>query len=291
MQLLAAQFINGISGGAIYGLVGVGLALIYGTMQKLHFAHGEVLMFAAYAAIIQTQWLGIPYLLAIPGAMIVAGLLGMAVERLVFRPLQNANPLQSLVAALGSSLFLQYAAVALFEGKARTLASPLTDRVLSLGFVVISYQRLLILVVVGVMTLGLHLTLQRSRIGKVVRATVQDPLAARALGIDVNRIASLVFMIGSLFAGLAGVLITPLAYVDPFVGVAITLKAFLAVILGGFGSVPGTMAAALLLGLAEALTTSVFSLASRDLVTFSLLLVLLLVRPAGLFGKRAQVAR
>ena len=291
MQLLAAQFINGISGGAIYGLVGVGLALIYGTMQKLHFAHGEVLMFAAYAGIIQTQWLGVPYLLAIPGSMIVAGLLGMAVERLVFRPLQNANPLQSLVAALGSSLFLQYAAVALFEGKAQTLASPLTDHVLSLGVVVISYQRLLILVVVGAMTLGLHLVLQRSRIGKVVRATVQDPLAARALGIDVNRIASFVFLIGSLFAGLAGVLITPLAYVDPFVGVAITLKAFLAVILGGFGSIPGTMAAALLLGLAEALTTSVFSLASRDLVTFSLLLVLLLVRPAGLFGKRAQVAR
>jgi branched-chain amino acid transport system permease protein len=291
MQLFIAQLINGISGGAIYGLVAIGLALIYGTMQKLHFAHGEVLMFAAFAAILQTQWLGIPYLLAIPLAMVVAGALGMAVERIVFRPLQNADPLQSLVAALGSSFFLQYAAVAIFTGRAQTLASPLTDRTFSIGLVAVSYQRLLIIVVAAVVTAGTYLILQRSRIGKVVRATVQDPQAARALGIDVNRIGSLVFLAGSLLAGLAGVLITPLAYVDPFVGVAISLKAFIAVILGGFGSVLGTMAAALLLGLVEAFATSFLSLSTRDLVTFSFLLLVLLVRPTGLFGRRAQVAR
>lgn len=285
IENLAAQFINGLTAGSIYGLVALGLALIYGVLRKLHFAHGEVYMVGAYAILVPALLFRVPYLLAIPIAVISCALLGVLIERLVFRPLLNAPELNTLVAALGTSVFLQYLVAVLFQPGPRNVVSPFTDRLISLGFVTTSYQKVLIVATVGLLAYATHLLLRRTRFGKAIRAITQDRRAAQSLGIDVQRLVILTFALGSGMAGLGGALIGPISYVDPFVGSAIILKAFIVVLLGGYGSIWGTMLAALLVGMLEAFSITFLSVSFQDLVTFSVIIGLLLLRPSGLFGQ------
>jgi branched-chain amino acid transport system permease protein len=282
---LAAQFINGLTSGAIYGLVALGLALIYGVLRKLHFAHGEVYMIGAYAILVPALLFRLPYVAAIPVAVVTCALLGVLIERLVFRPLLNAPELNTLVAALGTSVFLQYLVAVVLQPGPRNVVSPFTDRLISLGFVTTSYQKALIVITVAALAWGTHLLLTRTRFGKAIRAITQDRVAAQSLGIDVQRLVILTFALGSAMAGLGGALVGPISYVDPFVGSAIILKAFIVVLLGGYGSITGTMLAALLVGMLEAFSITFLSVSFQDLVTFSVIIGLLLLRPSGLFGR------
>jgi branched-chain amino acid transport system permease protein len=281
----AAQLINGLTAGSIYGLVALGLALIYGVLRKLHFAHGEVYMIGAYAVIAPALLFRLPYPLAIPVAVFGCAAVGVLIERLVFRPLLHAPELNTLVAALGTSVFLQYLVAVIFQPGPRNVASPFTDRLISLGFVTTSWQKVLIVATVALLAYATHLLLKRTRFGKAIRAITQDRQAAQSLGIDVQRLVILTFALGSGMAGLGGALIGPISYVDPFVGSGIILKAFIVVLLGGYGSIWGTMLAALLVGMLEAFSITFLSISFQDLVTFSVIIGLLLLRPSGLFGR------
>jgi branched-chain amino acid transport system permease protein len=285
MANLAAQLINGLTSGAIYGLVALGLALIYGVLRKLHFAHGEVYMIGAYAILVPALLFRLPYVAAVPVAVVTCALLGVLIERLVFRPLLRAPELNTLVAALGTSVFLQYLVALVLQPGPRNVVSPFTDRLISLGFVTTSYQKVLIVVTVALLAWGTHLLLTRTRFGKAIRAITQDRVAAQSLGIPVQRLVVLTFALGSAMAGLGGALVGPISYVDPFVGSAIILKAFIVVLLGGYGSIAGTMLAALLVGMLEAFSITFLSVSFQDLVTFSVIIGLLLLRPSGLFGR------
>jgi branched-chain amino acid transport system permease protein len=172
-----------------------------------------------------------------------------------------------------------------FQPGPSNVVSPFTDRLISLGFVTTSYQKALIVVTVAALAWGTHLLLTRTRFGKAIRAITQDRVAAQSLGIDVQRLVVLTFALGSAMAGLGGALVGPISYVDPFVGSAIILKAFIVVLLGGYGSITGTMLAALLVGMLEAFSITFLSVSFQDLVTFSVIIGLLLLRPSGLFGR------
>jgi branched-chain amino acid transport system permease protein len=283
-DLLLAELVNGIATGCIYFLVAFGLALIYGVLRRLHFAHGEVYMFGSYFALFAMSVLHLPYFVSFVAAILGAAVLGVLIERLVFRPLAGAPQLNSFVAALGSSVFLQYLALAAFTGDYRDLPSPLADMKRSLGVVYITDQRLLIIAIAITLAIAGHMVLRRTHYGRLVRAITQESVAASSLGINVEAVALATFAIGSGVAGLAGALIAPITLISPFMGTGLILKAFVVILLAGYENLVATLAAALLLGLLESYATAFFSVTFQDLVSFTVVVVLLLIRPAGLGG-------
>lgn len=288
MELFFAQFINGISLGSIYALIALGYTMVYGIIQLINFAHGEILMIGAFIGFFAITLLGLNLFVALLLAMLVSAALGVLIERVAYKPLRNSGRLAVLITAIGMSLLLQNGGLQIFGTSYQSFPQVFPKKAFQFlnGKIVITSYQLLILAVTIVMMLFLNYIVNRTKTGKAMRAVSHDRDAALMMGINVDNIISVTFAIGSAFAAVAGVLLG-LYYqtVHPLMGVMPGLKAFVAAVLGGIGVIPGAMAGGFLLGIIEALVSGYWSTTYRDVVVFAILIIILIVKPSGLFGK------
>ncbi len=295
--MFVQQLINGLALGAVYALIALGYTMVYGILQLINFAHGEVYMLGAYLGIIVLgvlTYLGLTAY-SIPLALLVTIIVSMAfcaaygavIERVAYRPLRNATKLAPLISAVGMSIILQNV-VMLAQGKEYKNLPPLlpSEGIIILGANVSPVQIFVLLSSILLMIV-LHLFVARTKLGKAMRATSQDRVMAGLVGININQVISVTFMIGSSLAAVAGVMVT-LYYgvVHFFMGYLAGIKAFTAAVLGGIGSIPGAMLGGFMLGLIENFGASYISSVYKDAFAFIVLIVTLIIRPAGLLGQK-----
>jgi branched-chain amino acid transport system permease protein len=286
MELFAQQVLNGLVTGSVYSLVALGLTLIYGTMQVPNFAHGQLYMLGAYLSYSLVTTVGVPYWGALGVSVGALALIGAALERLVFRPLRHAPPLNSMIAALGVMLCLEAVAQNIWGEEFRHMDSPYRGVVSVFGLPVAAHRLVLLVAAAGLMT-ALLLFLTRTIAGSAIRATAQNPEGALLVGIDTSRVATTTFAISAALAAVAGSLIAPISLVYPSMGALVTLKAFAIVVLGGMGSVPGALVGGYLLAMAESLGGTYVSATYQDLVAFVVLALVFTFKPSGLFREAA----
>jgi branched-chain amino acid transport system permease protein len=304
---LVQLLVNGVTLGSVYALVALGFSLVYGILKLLNLAHGDVVMIGAFLGWGILSWLGgaespavaVWLLIAVMvvGAMIGCGFLGVAIERFAYRPLRRAPRIAPLISALGVSFFLQNSVLLLFGADFRSYDTDFlvdVDVGIDWGPLIVWVIRLVVILAAFAMMLGLWLLVTRTRLGRAMRATAFDREAAEMMGVDVDRVIVTTFFIGSALAGAAGVLIGLVFFqINHFMGFNYGLKGFTAAVVGGIGSIPGAMFGGLLIGIVESLSVGYIedftggrlNSAFRDLVVFSILIVFMLVRPQGLFGK------
>ncbi|MGH9349869.1 MAG: branched-chain amino acid ABC transporter permease [Vicinamibacterales bacterium] len=282
MELFAVQVFNGLVTGSVYSLVALGLTLVYGTMQVPNFAHGHLYMLGAYLTFSLVTFAGLHYWTATVAAMLVLAFLGLALERLVFRPLRQAPHLNAMIAAVGVMLFLEGVAQRVWGEDFRRMTSPY-DTVVSLAGVPVSAHRLILVGAAALLVTALLLFLTRTRAGFAIRATAQDREGAMLVGIEIDRVTMGTFALSAAIASVAGSLIAPISLIYPAMGALVTLKAFAIVVLGGMGSVTGALTGGYLLALAESLGGTYVSADYQDLVAFLVLVLVFAFRPSGLF--------
>ena len=279
------QVINGLVIGSIYAMVALGLTLIFGILHIGNFAHGQLYMLGAFA----TYWLVTLWGWNIWSSMLVAmgsmALLGIVLERVVFRPVYSAPHINGLIVALGLFIALENIALILWGGEERTLPSPYATKVITLLSISLTLQRLLVFIISILLIFLLYLFIQRTKMGKAIRAVAQDPEVSRLMGIPIHRISATVFAVSSALAAAAGALVGPIFCVFPAMGVTPILKAFVVIVLGGMGSIPGAIFGGFILGIAESLGAGYLSSEYKDAFAFGALIFVLMVKPSGLFGK------
>ncbi|MAM00069.1 high-affinity branched-chain amino acid ABC transporter permease LivH [Hydrocarboniclastica marina] len=292
------QLLNGLTVGSAYALIAIGYTMVYGIIGMINFAHGEIYMIGAYAALIVITGLtalgiaALPLILliALVCAMLISSAYGWSVERVAYRPLRGSHRLIPLISAIGMSIFLQNY-VRLAQGSRNIGVPQLFEGGWSFGGadtfqVTFSYLQMVIFVLTFLAMLALTLFISRSRLGRACRAVSQDLGMASLLGIDTNKIISVTFVIGAALAAVAGLLLSMYyGSIDPLFGFIAGLKAFTAAVLGGIGSIPGALLGGLILGIAESMTSGYLSSEYKDVVSFGLLILILLFRPTGLLGK------
>ena len=307
MQLFIQQFINGLAQGAIYALIAVGYTMVYGVLRLINFAHGDVYMIGAMTGVYAAAWFSIKapswgaFLLVLLTAMLVCGLLGFIIELLAYRPLRNRPRIAPLITAIGVSMFLEYGGQGIFGATPRTFPHIVPISVspteisageiptnFSLGPITIARIDVMIMVVTVVLMIGLTLIVQRTRTGMALRAVSFRFDTAALMGININRIVSFTFVLGSMLAAAAGIMVAIRApKVEPLMGLMPGIKAFVAAVLGGIGNIPGAVAGGLVLGLVEVLVSAYLPNGSqyKDAIAFVILITILLVKPTGLFGR------
>ncbi|EFR39788.1 branched-chain amino acid ABC transporter, permease protein [Selenomonas sp. oral taxon 137 str. F0430] len=288
MQQILQQLINGISLGSIYALIALGYTMIYGIIKLINFAHGDIYMVGAYLGFYAVT-LGIPVVPAILISMAVTSLLGIAVERFAYRPLRHAPRISVLITAIGVSFLLEYVMMALVSPTPRTFPATISDVSWTFEGLVISGQQLLIMGVTFVLMVILTYIVRATKIGKAMRAASYDTEAAQLMGINADRIISITFAIGSALAAVAGVLIG-IYYnsIDPLMGLMPGIKAFVAAVFGGIGILPGAVVGGIVLGIVEAFISGFGFSMFRDAAAFAILILVLLLKPAGIFGKNIK---
>jgi branched-chain amino acid transport system permease protein len=298
MNLFLQQVINGLTIGSVYAIVGLGYTMVYGVIRLINFAHGSVFMVGAYLGLTLLDLLGgaqpaigiIPALLvALVVPAIACGAIGYMMDRQVYRRLRKirAHPLIPLIAALGISLILETSAMLIWGKEFKVYPAILPVRHFEFGGAVLSSAQVMLLVICFAMMFGLHLFVQKTRLGRAMRATSLDPNAARLVGVDVDRIILLTFILGSMLAAVAGVLVG-LYYgsVNFRMGYVPGLKAFTAAVLGGVGNIPGAMLGGLIIGLLETFGAAYISGEWKDAIAFIILITVIVARPTGLLGER-----
>ncbi|HYB74112.1 MAG TPA: branched-chain amino acid ABC transporter permease [Candidatus Sulfotelmatobacter sp.] len=287
--MLAQHIVNGLVQGALYALVAVGLTLVYGILEVINFAHGELYMLGAFALYLLFAWAHLPYGPALLLTVLALAGVGHLLARATMVP-HLRRPFESTVlATLAASIILQNGARVAFTATPRQANPPLEDVVVRLGDVVVTGQRLLALGAALLAFAALHLFIRRTRAGKAMRAAAQSKDACAMVGIDVGRVAARAVALGGGLCGLAGAVVAPLYDIFPGIGTMAVFKSFAVVIMGGLGNVPGAMAAAALLGVGESLAGGYVSTTAKDAFGFTLMILVLLVRPQGLFGRRVRV--
>lgn len=287
MTALVEQIANGMMMGAIYVLVALGLVLIFGVMEVLNFAHGVIFMAGGYVCDVVFMHVLPSYPLAVVATVLALALVGVALERVVFRRLRANVPMQ-IVASLGLILIAENAAVLLFGPSALQLTVPSVRSLVRVGDLTFTVQHVVVIAACVVVIAALHLFLHRTRLGTALRATSQNAEAARVIGIDADRIYRLTFAIGCALAGLGGALIGPLFLIFPQMGDLPLLKGLTAIVLGGMGSIAGAIVGGFAIGIIEAVSTLFITTDYRDMVVFAMLIAVLLIRPWGLFGVRVR---
>ncbi|MEI6322280.1 MAG: branched-chain amino acid ABC transporter permease [bacterium] len=296
MHEFLQQLINGLSLGAIYALIALGYSMVYGLLKFINFAHGDVLMVGAfagyYAAPLATRIFPDPWMVTaavILAAMIVCALLGVLIERLAYRPLRNQPKLAVLITSIGVSLLLSYGGQIFFGVNQKAFPDLLPPIRFSLGAgVSISGNHLLVIAVTLVLLIALREIVLRTRFGLALRALSQNRDAAALMGVNSNVVIAVTFALGSALAGAAGVLYAMNIHsIEPLMGTLPGIKAFVAAVLGGIGSLPGAAVGGVLLGLSECLLGGSFLSSYRDAIAFGILILILLLRPSGLFGSTA----
>lgn len=285
MKLLS-QLLNGLNAGSIYALIAIGYTMVYGIAKMINFAHGDIIMVGAYVVWLTISILGLPVPLGLLAGVAACALLGIAIEKIAYKPLRKAPPLAVLITAIGVSYFLQSASLLIFSSEKKTFPVTLALPSVSFGELTIPGQTLLILIVTAVCMTALSLFINRTKAGSAMLAVSEDRDAAQLMGVNVNRTISMTFAIGSSLAAIAGILFSSsYVYVYPTMGSLVGIKAFVAAVLGGIGSVPGAMLGGILLGLIESLSKTYISNQMSNAIVFGILIIVLLVRPSGLLGK------
>ncbi len=281
--LIAQSLINGIILGTLYLMMAIGFTLVFGVMRVVNFAHGEFYMIGAFMALIGVTWLGLPYAVTLALTVGLAILLGALTERLVFRPFRS-DELSGMIASLGLAMILQNGALLFFGPDPQAFPS-MVSGVFRWGALIVPKSRALTLGVGVVILIGFYFLLMHTRFGRGLRALVQDQQVAMLYGVRLELMYPLGLGLGVALAAVAGGLMAPLFGVSPFIGATPLLKAFIVVILGGLGSIPGAALAAMLLGLIESFVSSFISASAADIVTFALVVGVLLLRPSGILGR------
>ena len=286
-----SNLINGISLGSVYAIIALGYTMVYGIAKMLNFAHGDVIMIGAYISFCVTQYLKLPAWLSVLAAMFVCTLLGMTIERLAYKPLRSAPSLAVLITAIGMSYLLQNLALLIWGSNPKSFTSIISFGPVRLfdGQLIISDVAIVTVLACILIMLALTWFTGKTRMGKAMRAVSEDKGAAQLMGVNVNRTISVTFAIGSALAVIAGVLLCS-AYptLMPTTGSMPGIKAFTAAVFGGIGSIPGAMLGGILLGIIEIFGKSYISTELGDAIVFAILIVILLVKPAGLLGKKIR---
>ncbi len=284
MSFFLNQVIIGIQLGSQYVMVALGLTLIFGILDISHFAHGHLYMIGAYLLYMVMVLGGVNYWLALFICMAALALVGMLVERAVYRPLRGQPQINTFIAAIGLILMLE-TLVRGIQPKALSVPKPI-DKTLSFGGISMEVQRLIVIIGAILLITALQLFIKRTRLGTATEAVAQDREGASLVGISVNRISALTFAVATALAAAAAVFMAPLAFISPEMGGVLILKAFVIVVIGGLGSIKGAIAGGYILGLLEALAIAYVSSAYKDVFAFAVLIVILAVRPTGLFRGR-----
>lgn len=283
------NLINGVSLGSIYAVIALGYTMVYGIAKMLNFAHGDVIMVGAYIVFALTSYAGVNPYLALVISMAACTLLGMAIERFAYKPLRGASPLAVLITAIGVSYFLQNMALLIFGSQAKSFTSIVNLPALTLadGKITISAETIVTIIVSLIIMISLTLFVNKTKPGRAMLAVSEDKGAAQLMGVNVNATISLTFAIGSGLAAVAGVLLCS-AYptLSSQTGAMPGIKAFVAAVLGGIGSIPGAVIGGVLIGIIEILSRSYISSQMADAIVFAVLIIVLLVKPTGILGKK-----
>jgi len=279
--------INGLTQGSIYALVALGYTMVYGIIRLVNFAHGEFLMLGSMGAFYAYRF-GLPLPIVLLTAIAVAAFFALLTEKCVYRPVRNENRITSLMTAIGASLFFQYSGQVLFGASPKKLPDLIEEKYFNFYDVSISSSQLLIIGMTLVVMLLLYLLVHFTKIGKAMRAVSFNPKAAELSGINTQFVISFTFFIGAALAGLSGVLLSNIMTVEPLMGTMLGLKAFIAAVLGGIGHIPGAFLGGLILGIFENLVAGFYKASFRDIVSFVILIVLLMIRPQGILGKNQR---
>lgn len=284
------QLFNGLQLGSIYALVALGYTMVYGIAKLINFAHGDIIMVGGYAVLMAIGLpifqSGLPLWLAVVPVVIVCTLLGIAIEKIAYKPLRNSSRISLLITTIGVSLFLQNLFVKLFTSSAKPIPAIIPQKSISFGGVHLSLATIITIVSTVILTVILNTFVNKTKHGKAMLAVSEDYGAAELVGIDVNQVMTMTFAIGSALAGVASVLyVASYPQVQPFMGSMLGIKAFTAAVLGGIGIIPGAVVGGLILGIIEVLTRAYLSSAYADAIVFVVLIVVLLFLPSGLFGR------
>ena len=285
--MLLQQFINGLNMGSIYALIALGYTMVYGIAKMLNFAHGDVIMVGGYVVMLSLQAFGANPVLAASISIIACAAMGMLIEKIAYKPLRKASPLAVLITAIGVSYFLQSLSLLLFGSNAQQVPNFINLGEVNLGGIRISGNTILTLAVTTVLMIALVLFINKTKTGKAMLAVSEDKGAAELMGVNVNRTISVTFAIGSGLAAVASILYLASfnSYVDPYMGQLPGIKAFVAAVLGGIGSITGAMLGGIILGIIETFA-KVYASQITDAIVFSVLIIVLLVKPTGLLGKK-----
>jgi branched-chain amino acid transport system permease protein len=289
LDQLLQHLLNGLLLGATYSLLGIGLTLVFGLMNVVNFAHGEFYTFGAYAAFAALALASVNFFLAIPLAIVAGALAGAVCERVLLRPLRGQSIDTVMLVMIGLWIAMQNAELLGWGGVAKSVPTPFPTQPVVVGPVSVAPLRIFVFVVSGLLILGAHLLLIRTKLGRAMRATFQDRETAALMGVSIERIHTITFAFGAGLAAAAGALLGPVFLLYPSMGDLASLKAFSVVILGGLGNFGGAAVGGLVLGIAEELGAGYISSGYRDAVGFLMIVAVLLLRPSGLFARAERV--
>ena len=293
MSEFIQQIINGLSLGAIYALIALGYTMVYGILKFINFAHGEIFMLGAFSGFYIARMMGLSES-SIVGALVVlllsmsvCALIGVTIEKLAYKPLRSASKLTVLITAIGVSLFLQYTGQLVFGADPKSFPTILNNVNFNIGGANIGSNQIIVIVSSLLLMIALREIIMRTKIGIAIRAVSNNLTAASLMGININNVISFTFVLGSALAAAAGILYS-INYpsIDPLMGILPGLKAFIAAVLGGIGNFPGAVLGGLVIGLVETFTVGYLSPTYRDAIAFAILIIILLVKPTGLLGKK-----
>ncbi len=284
MDLFLQQVFNGVMLGSTYAIVALGLTLVFGILHIPNFAHGHLYMLGAYVSYFLINRYEFGFWSALLASAAFMAFIGLVVERTVFRPLRNQPAINSFISAVGALVILENGVVALWGPQGKRIPNPYPDPVEWLGITMTQQRLLLIAVTLGLIFL-LQFFIKKTTLGSTIEAVAQDREGAQLVGINVNRVSSLTFAISTAMAAVAACLVAPIFMISPSMGVLVGMKAFVIVILGGLGSIPGAIVGGMILGLIEALGGGYLSAAYKDVFAFGALILILTIKPTGLFGR------
>lgn len=284
MSLFVSQLFNGLQTGSVYALVALGYSMVYGIILLLNFAHGDIIMIGAYTAFYAMTAFHLHPIFSVVLAVITSTLLGVVIEKVAYTPLRSAPRLSLLITAIGISFLLENGAQLLFGADTKSMDTLVPGNV-TFGPVTVSYTAIITIIVAVIAMVALTLLVQKTKLGKAMRAVSEDMGAAQLMGISLNKTISFTFAVGSALAGIGSVLyLCAYSQASPTMGSMLGLKAFVAAVLGGIGSIPGAMIGGFAIGLLEALVAAVGLSVWKDAVVFAILIVVLLVKPSGIMG-------
>jgi branched-chain amino acid transport system permease protein len=296
LEIIIDQLINGLTIGGVYALIALGYTLVYGILFMINFAHGEIFMFGSFGGFVAMTYLVntgfaqrhlvITVIATFMLAMIISSVLGALLERIAYRPLRKAPRLAPLISAIGASIFLQNVMMLMIKARMQVYPDVIPEKFIEIGTVSISTFQIFIITCSVLLMVGLYLFIQKSKIGKAMRAVAEDKDTAALMGIDVNRIILITFVIGSALAAAAGVMVgVYYTQINHMMGFIPGIKAFTAAVLGGIGNVVGAMLGGYFLGVAEALGVLIMPSEYKDVIAFGLLVLVLIFRPRGILGE------
>lgn len=291
MEQTLQQLVNGLSLGSIYALIALGYTMVYGIINLINFAHGDIYMLGAYIGFAVTTFLHVGFIPAIIISMVSCAVIGIIVEKVAYKPIRNSTRIAALITAIAVSLFIEYGTMYFVKAETRTFPEELASKSIKLfnGGVVLNTTDIYIVAVTIILMIALQYIIHKTKMGKAMRAVSMDKEAAQYMGISIDKTISFTFALGSALAGVAGVLVgVYYNSINPLMGVLPGLKAFVAAVIGGIGIIPGAVLGGYLLGMTETIVSANGGSLYKDAVAFAVLIIILLVKPNGLLGKNIK---